>query len=205
LGASTRGAQTKSKVGALGLLAGLVVLGVFSHAAILTALGSYLVQATPPQKADIAVVLAGDPFGNRIITGAELAQQGYVPKVLVSGPDGAYGYHECDLAIAFAVKRGYPESFFLHLEHEGRSTEDEAHLVVPELRRLGAKRVLLVTSDFHTRRAAGTFRAVAPDLTFIPVAAPDRDFRPNGWWRNREGRKVFLLEWMKTVANWFGI
>ena len=39
---------------------------------------------------------------------AELVKQGYVPKVLVSGPDMLYGFYECDLAIPFAVKRGYP-------------------------------------------------------------------------------------------------
>ena len=61
----------------------MAVLGILFHTAILTAFGSYLVQAGSPQKADVAVVLAGDPFGNRIIAGAELAQEGYVPKVLV--------------------------------------------------------------------------------------------------------------------------
>ena len=186
-------------------LAGLVVLGGFFHTGILIALGSYLVKAGPPQKADIALVLAGDPFGGRILTGAELARQGYVPRVLVSGPSGAYGYHECDLAIAFAVKRGYAESYFLHIEHDGRSTQEEARATVPELRRLGARRALLVTSDFHTRRAARTFRSAAPDLIFYVVAAPDRNFSATGWWRTREGRKVFLIEWQKTVAQWFGI
>jgi hypothetical protein len=37
------------------------------------------------------------------------------------------------------------------------------------------------------------------------VAAPDLYFTPDGWWKNREGRKTFLLEWMKTVATWFGM
>jgi uncharacterized SAM-binding protein YcdF (DUF218 family) len=182
-----------------------VVLGGLFHTEILIALGSYLVKAEPPKKADIALVLAGDAFGGRVLKGAELARQGYVPKVLVSGPSGSYDYHECDLAIAFAVKRGYPESYFLHLEHDARSTEEEARATVPELRRLRATRVLLVTSDYHTRRAGKIFRAEAPDLTFYAVSAPDRDFSATGWWRTREGRKVFLFEWQKTVAQWFGI
>src|SRR5207237_6224458 len=130
----------------------------------------------PPQKADSALVLAGDAFGKRILTAAELVRQGYTPRVLVSGPGGAYDFHECELAIAFAVKRGYPESYFLHFEHDARSTEEEARATVPELRRLGASRVLLVTTDFHTRRAGKIFRSAAPDMTFDVVAAPDRDF-----------------------------
>jgi hypothetical protein len=37
------------------------------------------------------------------------------------------------------------------------------------------------------------------------VAAPDDYFSADGWWRNREGRKVFLVEWLKTVANLLGM
>jgi hypothetical protein len=42
-------------------------------------------------------------------------------------------------------------------------------------------------------------------LEFHVVAAPDRYFSSDGWWKNREGRKTFLVEWEKTVATWFGI
>ena len=186
-------------------LAGVLVLAILFHAAILTALGSYLVRGGPPQNADIAVVPGGDSYGNRILTAARLVRQGYAPRVLVSGPNGFYGYHECDLAIPFAEKAGYPESYFLHFENRTRSTQEEARAVVAELRRLGARRILLVTSDYHTRRAGGIYRAAAPDMTFFVVAAPDVYFTAGGWWRNREGRKVFAFEWMKTVAEWMGV
>lgn len=186
-------------------LAAVVVLALIFHSAILSALGAYLVDAGPPQKADIAVVLGGDPSGNRILKAAELVRQGFTPKVLVSGPTGIYDYAECDLEIPFAERRGYPEAYFIHFEHRARSTGEEADVLVPELRRLGAKTILLVTSDYHTRRAGRIFRKAAPDLTFDVVAAPDPYFTASGWWKNREGRKTFAIEWMKTVAEWFGI
>ena len=53
------------------------------------------------------------------------------------------------------------------------------------------------------RTAGALFGAAAPDLTFIVVAAPDRYLTRDGWWRDREGRKTFLTEWLKTVAGWF--
>src|ERR1700733_14835099 len=84
---------------------------VFQHA-LLAAAGSYLVRTEAPQKADIVLVLGGDGKGRRILGGAELVREGYAPQVLVSGPGSAYGFHECDLAIQYAVRNGYPESYF---------------------------------------------------------------------------------------------
>lgn len=187
------------------LLATLVLIAIFLHVKVLGALGAYLVQAGPPQKADAALVLAGDGWGYRILTGAQLVRDGFVPKVLVSGPDGAYGNHECDLAIPFAMKHGYPESYFVHMEHSARSTATEAEVVLPVIRRMGIQRLIIVTSNFHTRRAGTIFRRLAPDLTILVVAAPDRNFTADGWWHNREGQKLFVMEWEKTVANWIGL
>ena len=103
------------------------------HERIFGAMGSYLVQAEKPVKADVGVVLAGDSRGNRILKAAELVKQGFIPRVLISGPDGNYGFYECDLAIPFAVKAGYPESYFVHFENTARSTEEEARVIVPAL------------------------------------------------------------------------
>jgi len=184
------------------ILVAAVVLLVLFHGPVLAALGNLLVKAGPPQKADLIVVLAGDGFGRRILTAAELVKDGWAPQALISGPNGHYGNYECDLAIPFAVRAGYPEAYFIHLEHHARSTTEEARVVVAKLREMGVKRVILLTSNYHTRRAGAIFRRAAPDLDFIVVAAPDEYFKPDSWWRNREASKTFLLEWMKTVAEW---
>jgi uncharacterized SAM-binding protein YcdF (DUF218 family) len=183
-------------------LAAAVILLLLFHAPLLAALGNFLVKAVPPQKADIIVVLGGDSYGHRILTADKLVKEGYAPKALISGPDGMYGQYECDLAIPFAVKAGAPESDFIHFEHHAHSTTEEAQVVVKKLREMGAKRVILVTSNFHTRRAGAIFRRAAPDLDFIVVAAPDENFQSDNWWHNREASKTFVYEWMKTIAEW---
>ena len=187
------------------VLVAIVVLGLLFRNTILAALGSYLVKADAPEKADIGLVLAGDGEGNRILTAAKLVRQGYISQVLVSGPSGHYGYHECDLAIPFAVKAGYPESYFLHLESDARSTQEEAREAIARLRQMGVHKVLLVTSDYHTRRAGKIYRSAAPDLQFVVVSAPDRYFTAGGWWHNRQGEKIAFNEWTKTLTEPFGI
>ena len=65
----------------------------------LGASGRFLVKADGPAPADMVVVLAGDFSGNRILTAGDLVRRGLAPHALVSGPSGAYGMHESDLAI----------------------------------------------------------------------------------------------------------
>jgi uncharacterized SAM-binding protein YcdF (DUF218 family) len=171
----------------------------------LGALGGFLVESEEPFHADLAVVLAGDDSGNRILKAAELVKQGYAPKVLVSGPECCYGRYESDLAIPFAVGHGYPAEWFIALPATTKSTREEALAILPELQRRQVRRFLVVTSDYHSRRAARVYRALAPAGSFRVVTAPDVYFAAERWWHNREGRKQFLLEWLKTVADWVGL
>jgi len=187
------------------LFIAIVVLGVIFHTAVLTKLGSFLIKTDPPEKADIALVLAGDGEGNRILKAAQLARRGYVSKVMVSGPAGIYGQYECDLAIPFAVKSGYPASYFVHFENDSLSTKEEARDAIARLRQMGVHKVLLVTSDYHTRRSGKIYRAAAPDMKFVVVPAPDKYFTANGWWHNRQAEKTAFNEWVKTLTEPFGI
>jgi uncharacterized SAM-binding protein YcdF (DUF218 family) len=171
----------------------------------MAALGGYLVRAEPPAHADMIVVLAGDFSGNRILTAGDLVRQGFAPKALVSGPSGAYGLHESDLAIQFAVRHGYPESCFIAFPNDSRSTKSEADDVLAVLAKYHVHSVDIVTSNYHTRRAGNIWRAKASSLTIHMIASPDTFFTPGNWWRDRDARKTFLLEWMKTVATWVGM
>lgn len=167
-----------------------------------------LMEDDGPAKADLAVVLAGDSYGCRIEKAASLVREGYVPQVLVSGPD-YYGTHECDLAISFAVGKGYPAEWFIPLRHSALSTREEAHVILPELRRRNVHSILLVTSGYHSARAGRLFRALlkasgrGPSIRVIPSA--DRYFRPDDWWQNREGQKIVFFEWCKGLANAVGM
>ena len=183
----------------------LALLAVVTSGFWLAALGGYLVRAEPPVHADLIVVLAGDFSGNRILTAGDLVRRGFAPKVLVSGTSGEYGMHETDLAIPFAIRHGFPASYFVALPNDSHSTKAEADDVLAALRKWNAHRIDIVTSNYHTRRAGNIYRAKAPDLEIHMVAAPDLYFTPDGWWKDREGRKTFLLEWTKTVVAWFGM
>jgi uncharacterized SAM-binding protein YcdF (DUF218 family) len=175
----------------------------------LGALGRALVEDDGPAKADAVVVLGGDVWGTRIETAARLVRSGYAPVVLISGEPVAYGVNEADLAIPYIVGKGYPAEWFVALRNEGMSTVAESFVLLRELRRRQVRSLILVTSDFHTARAARTYRAAGRALGYRVemhvVPAPDRYFSAGAWWRNREGRKTALGEWEKTIAFALGI
>lgn len=171
-------------------------------------LGRVLIHDEAPVKADIAVVLAGDQWGLRVLKAAELARAGYVPAVLVSGPP-YYDMHECDAAIAFAVNRGFPRELFIPLPNSALSTREEARAVLDELARRNVRSFLLVTSNYHTARSQRIYRSEESHRgggpEFHTVAAPDRYFTPTGWWRSRESLKLVFFETSKTLATAVGM
>lgn len=197
-------APEKSRILRWAIPLAIVVLLIAGHAWLLSALGNYLVVTQPPFKADLVVVLAGDEYGNRVLEAARLVRQGYAPQVLVSGPACCYGNRESDLAIAFAVKRGLPAEWFISFPLRGGSTRAEALEIVPELERRHVRRFLLVTSNYHTRRAASVYARLVGRERFRVVAAKDWAFSDR-WWRTRDGQKQVFFEWTKTVAYWFGL
>jgi uncharacterized SAM-binding protein YcdF (DUF218 family) len=192
-----------------------VALVVFALAAYLThtlwlgALGRALVEDDGPAKADAVLVLGGDVWGTRVETAARLVRAGFAPIVLISGAPAAYDTNEADLAIPFIVRRGYPAGWFVALRNDGMSTAEESAWLLPELQRRGVHSLILVTSDFHTARAARTLRAAVraahSHIEVRVVPAPDRYFHADSWWRVREGRKTALTEWAKTVAHALGM
>ena len=193
----------------------LVVLGLVPVGTLLIterlwlpAIGGALIRDEGPAKADIAVVLAGDQWGNRICKAAELVKQGFVPAVLVSGPQ-VYATSESQLAIDFAVKRGYPAAWFIGLPNTSLSIREEARVVLAELQRRHVNNFLLITSDYHTARSARIYRSTERELgggpTLRVIAAPDKYFHRDSWWTSRQSLKTVFMEWSKTVATAVGM
>ena len=181
------------------LTGSLLALWVFREP-LLVMLGEFLIRSETPQKADLIYVLAGDFWGSRVLVGSELGARGYAPHVLFSGGLYADAY-EGDMSARFAVEHGYPEHLFLAVPLHARSTVEEAMELQPVFQRLHAKRVILVTTDFHSRRAALVFRLFVPGVQFYVVAAPDKVFDATTWWKTDSGRRLCFAEYSKMLGT----
>jgi len=178
---------------------------VLTHLYWLPWFGEFLVRTDGLEKADGVIVLAGDYSGRRLVKGAELVRDGHAPIALVSGPWVMYGRNEAHLAIDFALSKGFPKELFRPVLHQSDSTVEEAIAFRKILREQGIRKVLIVTSDFHTRRAGAIFRRTIPDVEIRMIAAPSAGYQPATWWTSRPSQKVFFQEWTKTLADWLGI
>jgi uncharacterized SAM-binding protein YcdF (DUF218 family) len=172
---------------------------------ILRGIGSLYVQDGPPVAADIIVVLAGDGSGQRILKAAELARQGFAPLVLCDSSELTYGHTESELASEYAIRKGYSPNLFVTVNWTAHSTVEEAGQAVAELRRRRIHRVLVVTSLWHTRRAGRIFRRLAPEMDIHMVGADDPEWHGGNWWMERQGKKTFFLEGVKTIADYLRI
>jgi uncharacterized SAM-binding protein YcdF (DUF218 family) len=151
-----------------------------------------------PEKSDVIVVLAGESDA-RPARGLELLNQGYAPRMILDAPPARiYQWSETELAERYLQSLPQAHQITVCPIH-GLSTRDEAADVEGCLRGLGVRRVLLVTSDFHTRRALSVFRNRAPLYEYSVAAAFDsREFGVK-WWRRREWAKVNFDEWVRLL------
>ena len=178
----------------------LAVVVLIQWQAALSLLGRCLIDSQPPRPADLILVLGGDFWGPRVVKAAELNALGYAPTVLISSPPYA-GRPEGELAVDFLVKRGFRKEMFAVFPHTASSTIAEALALRGELARRGVKRVILVTSNYHSRRAAIVFHLFCPGFSFTSVPAPDSNYSADGWWKSGVSREVFFSEWTKMLGT----
>lgn len=187
------------------VLLALVAAAALFWRPLLVFLAEYPNIGQAPVQAGAAVVLAGGWHGERILKAGELVRAGYAPYALVSSPSTWYGVPECDGARSLAARRGYAGENFICVPVEARSTREEAAALAPVIRERKIRRLLLVSTSTHLRRATTLMREAMPDVAIIPVAAAPPNYDPKRWWAEREGRKAIFLEWVKLLTEPFGL
>lgn len=123
----------------------------------------------------------------------------------MSGTVSLYGRNEGDAAVEFAVSKGIPAAMLEAVRFPARSTEEEAQKWHAELTRRGVRKLLLVTSNYHTARARRIFRSAMPEIEVHTSGSADPDYHPESWWKSREGKKIVFSECTKEMARWVGL
>jgi uncharacterized SAM-binding protein YcdF (DUF218 family) len=156
-------------------------------------------------KADALIVLSDDNFyADRAQRAAELLREGKATLIVASGRRLRPNAGIAELMEHDLIERGVPKDKIVRLPHDADNTREEAEAVARLAKERRWHSVIVVTSNYHTRRARYIFRKVFPQGIEVYVAsARDGDFDPLHWWEKRKSIKELTKEFAgMVVAIW---
>jgi len=183
----------------------LALVVYFARYPILRFAGSFWMADESPQTSEAIVILSDDNYGAvRASRAADLYRASWAPRIVASGRELRPYASIAELMQHDLTDRGVPATAVVRFPNRARNTLEEAQAVSEFLSSHGWKKIIVVTSNYHTRRARFIYeRTLAPGTDLRMVAAPDPAYDPNTWWRTREGLKTFFYELVGyTVARW---
>jgi uncharacterized SAM-binding protein YcdF (DUF218 family) len=185
-------------------LAALILIFVYKYDFFLRTFAGFLIVEDKLERADAIVVMAGSPY-ERALRAAELYKNIYAPKLIACGgqiPDGfeALGLNlrESEITLAALKRLGVPEKAVITMPR-GTSTFTEAKIVRDLARQNKMKSIIIVTSQFHTRRARWVYNRVlkGTGIKIMMAAARERRFNWESWWLDDDGILNFCTEYCK--------
>jgi len=159
----------------------------------------------PASRADAIIVLGDDNFyADRATRAAELSRQQVAPLVVASGRRLRPNAGIAELIEHDLIERGVPKEKIVRFPHDADGTREEAESLAKLATDRRWKSVIVVTSNYHTRRTRYIFEHVFPSGIPVTVAsARDGDFDPERWWEKRKSVKLFVRELAAmVVAIW---
>lgn len=172
---------------------------------ILRLAGNYWVVDDPLVHSDAIVMLGDDDYsGDRAARAAELYKQGWAPVVVASGRMLRPYAGIAELEAHDLAGDGVPQQAIVQFPQRAEDTREEALALAGLFATRGWHSVVVVTSNYHTRRAQFIFSRVLPaDEQSRVASAPDANYDPAGWWLTRQGIKIFSSECVAyLVARW---
>jgi uncharacterized SAM-binding protein YcdF (DUF218 family) len=188
-------------------------LAVSMSAALILYLGYQFVSlrsqnyVTNVPRSDCLVVLGaavwpgGQPsfvLRDRLARAAELYHEGVADKIICSGGVGRYPPAEALVGKEFLLRAGVAEGDII-MESSSASTAEQAELIKGICDREGFRKIALVTSFYHERRATQLFRRAG--FTDIADARSTHErFVDLNYWVARESAALAVMNWWHWAA-----
>jgi uncharacterized SAM-binding protein YcdF (DUF218 family) len=170
----------------------------------------------PLQSATAIVILGGQvPF--RAMEAASVYRGGWAPEVWItrraSRPEdvalarlGVGATPEDDYSQQVLEKLGVPSPSIRRLDETVQNTADEVRVIVKEMQKISASRVIIVTSKFHTRRVRVLWDALSHDHSMAIVRYASSDPADvEYWWRTTTDATAVARELLGLLNAWTGL
>lgn len=187
----------------------LLVLYLFRYP-ILREAGQYLIYENEPEKVEAIFVLSGSPF-DRANAAANLYKKGLAPTVITVGRNiphdfKAFGLevYESQLTKNQLINEGVDSTAIIVIP-EGTSTMEEAEIILKYSLKHNLNSVIIVSSDFHTRRVKQVFKKMfekeAIEVNIQGAASSVYD--EEAWWKDEYGLIAVNNEYVKLIYYLF--
>jgi uncharacterized SAM-binding protein YcdF (DUF218 family) len=167
----------------------------------------------PPSHVDAAIVLQGSIAAEkaRIAGAMDLLRRGVADRVLLSVPKESYWGQSVPPVARSFLERNYGSELaarvdFCETSGEVNSTWQEAQALLPSIQERHWQSIVIVTSDYHTRRAGMLWRRMTkpdPKTRVWVEGVKDPEFQPP-WWRHRQSAKIWVMESTKLAWTMLG-
>lgn len=160
-----------------------------------------------PQKSDVIIVLGGGvdtdikeigfAVQKRVDKGMKLWLNGYADQIILAGGQAENtGYIEADELFEYALEKGALENKIIK-ESKSKDTYENALFSQETMKQKSWQTALVVTSDYHTKRACKIFRKLKMDIKCIAAAVPqDKSYQKYDYFR------AILRDYGATVYYW---
>lgn len=160
-------------------------------------MASFLIIKHPVSQADVGIILSGS-YGDRVQKGVALFKENKVRRLLMTGGP-RFNKSEAEFMKDYAVALGVPEDK-VSIETNARSTYENAVNTKEMIDKWGVKSIIIITSDYHTKRSYLVFRNVYKKGSYtLQIASGEASINSKDWLRNHEMSEKVLTEWAKLV------
>ena len=166
--------------------------------------------SVPPVPADAIVVFAGGVGESgkaggghleRLKQAVDLYKAGYATSLIFSS-GYVFSFKEAEVMRALAVDQGVPPDRIV-LEEAATNTHDNVEFTNRILKDRQWRRILLVSSPYHMRRATLTWRKTAPEVTVVPTPPDSSQFYEHGMGASLEQVRGIIWEYAAVVSYWW--
>ena len=167
----------------------------------------------PPGHVDAAIVLQGSIAAEkaRIAGAMDLLRRQVAGRALLSVPKESYWGQSIPPVARSYLERTYGSDLaarvdFCEIGLDVDSTLQEAKAVAPCIQEHHWQSIVIVTSNYHTRRAGILWRRVIrrePKIYVWIEGVTDSEFQ-QPWWRHRQAGKIWLMETTKLLWTELG-
>lgn len=158
----------------------------------------FLGPADPLAKADAIVAISGGDTYSRTIKAVDLYHAGWAPKIIFSGAArDPSSPSNAEVMKQVAQANGVPLRA-IETDKSSKNTHQNAQLSGTLLKNSDIKTIILVTSQYHQRRASIEFaRSLGKNVKIINQPAKDYYWNRYTWWLSPQGWYTTLSELVK--------